>query len=131
MMGGRGARSGKSEKGNLYGSQYTTVFKSGNIKFVTKNDRQSETLMETMTDNRVYVTVGGNDLLQIIYFDKNNKRRKTIDMSHQHNGSTLHTHHGYLHNELDGPKGATNLTTQEKKMVERVKKMWYKYTNGK
>lgn len=126
-MGGRGASSGVSDKGNPYGSQYTTVLKSGNIKFVTKNSRQSETLMETMTDNRVYVTIGGDDLLQIIYFDKNNKRQKTIDMSHRHNDMELHTHHGYFHNENDGPKGATNLTTQEKKMVERVKKLWYNY----
>lgn len=36
-----------------------------------------------------------------------------------------HTHHGYLHNEKDSAKGAANLTTEEKQMVERVKKAWY------
>ena len=69
-MGGRGASSGISEKGNSYGSQYHTVLKSGNIKFVEANDRHSESLFETQTKGRVYATVGGNDLLKIIYYDR-------------------------------------------------------------
>ena len=126
-MGGRGASSGISEKNNKYGTQYTTVLKQGNIKFVTKNDRHSEPLLETMTKGRVYVTVGGNDILQITYYDKNNKRNKTIDLSHKHNGKQPHSHHGYLHNEFDGTKGATALTPQEFNMVDRVKRIWYAY----
>lgn len=128
-MGGRGASSGISDKGNPYGSQYTTILKSGNIKFVTKNSRESETLMETMTRGRVYVTVGGNELLSITYFDSGNKRSKSINLDHLHKGMQPHTHHGYLHNENDGKKGAANLTTQEKRMVERVYKLWYSYLN--
>lgn len=31
---------------------------------------------------------------------------------------------GYLHNENDSKKGFSNLTTQEKNMVERVLKIW-------
>ena len=75
-MGGRGASSGMSDYGNKYGSQYKTLLQSGNIKFVQKNSKTSETLMETMTKGRVYVTVGGNDLLQIVYFDNSMKRVK-------------------------------------------------------
>ncbi len=41
-----------------------------------------------------------------------------------------HTHHGYEHNENDGKKGAANLTTKEKKMVEKVKKIWYNYNTS-
>lgn len=48
-MGGRGASSGMSDHGNKYGSQYKALFQSGNIKFVQKNSRTAETLMETMT----------------------------------------------------------------------------------
>ena len=48
-MGGRGSSSGISDKGNHYGSQYRTVLKSGNIKFVEANDRHSESLFETQT----------------------------------------------------------------------------------
>lgn len=36
-----------------------------------------------------------------------------------------HTHHGYLHNENDGAKGAANLTPKEKRMVESVTDKWY------
>ena len=41
----------------------------GNIKFVSKNGRNSETLMETMTHGRVYAHVEGGDLKAIVYFD--------------------------------------------------------------
>lgn len=126
-MGGRGSSSGMSAKGNPYGSQYHTVLQSGNIKFVTKNERDSENLMETMTKGRVYVAVGGDQLLSVTYFDTQNKRAKVIDLSHPHKGQQPHVHHGYLHNEKDGPKGAANLTPKEKRMVERVRKLWYNH----
>lgn len=71
-FGGRGASSGISSKGNKYGSQYHTVFESGNMKFVENNKdiNEREALMETMTPGRIYVQVGGNDILRIITFDK-------------------------------------------------------------
>lgn len=123
-MGGRGARFGISEKGNKYGSQYHTLLKSGNIKFVEKNSRDSESLMETRTKGRVYVQVGGNDLISIKYFDKNNKRIKEINLDHSHNGIKPHTHHGYFHNENDSKRGASNPTKEEKAMIERVVRIW-------
>lgn len=126
-MGGRGSSSGMSAKGNPYGSQYHTILQSGNIKFVTKNERDSETLMETMATGRVYVNVGGDQILSVTYFDTKNKRTKVIDLSHPHKGQQPHVHHGYLHNENDGPKGAANLTPKEKRMVERVRKLWYNH----
>ena len=104
-----------------------TILQSGNIKFVTKNERDSETLMETMTTGRVYVNVGGDQLLSVTYFDTKNKRTKVIDLSHPHKGQQPHVHHGYLHNENDGPKGAADLTPKEKRMVERVRKLWYNH----
>lgn len=124
-MGGRGSSSGVSAAGRKYGSQYNTVLRSGNVLFVEKYERNSEALMETMTKGRVYVTVGGDDLISITYFDKENKRTKTINLDHLHKGMQPHTHHGYLHAENDGPKGGTRLTTEEKKMVDRVGKIWY------
>ena len=131
-MGGRGAASGMSvdkhgKPKNKYGSQYHKVLEIGNIKFVEKNNRDSETLLETRTRGRVYVTVGGKDLLQVVYCDAENKRSKTIDLDHPHRGMKYHTHHGYYHNEQDGPKGATNLTPKEKRMVAWIQKMWYDY----
>ncbi|MBR2836464.1 MAG: hypothetical protein IKE43_12255 [Coriobacteriales bacterium] len=124
-MGGRGSSSGMSKYGNPYGSQYHSLLTVGNIKFVEKNSKQSETLMETMTKGRVYVRVDeSGKLREIVYFDNNNKRVKQIDLAHLHDGINPHTHHGYEHNENDSAKGYSNLTTEEKKMVERVRNIW-------
>lgn len=91
-MGGRGASSGTSHYErkdgtvieNPYGSQYHSVMTSGNIKFVSKNSRRSEPLMETMTKGRVYAHVEGDDIKSIVYFDNENKRTKQIDLDHPH-----------------------------------------------
>lgn len=133
-MGGRGASSGMSEKGKPYGSQFHSVIDtngkpltSGNIKFIESNARDSESLFETRTKGRVYALVGGKDLLKIVYFDKENKHTKEINFGHKHANLDPHVHHGYFHNERDGSKGATKLNPEEKKMIERVKKIWYNY----
>ena len=132
-MGGRGASSGTSKYGNPYGSQYRAVMDGdkplvdGNIKFVRKNSRDSEPPMETMTDGRVYVQVGGDELVKVVYFDNENKRVKTIDLNHTHDGKAPHTHHGYEHNENDAIKGYANLTTEERAMVDRVVTIWEDY----
>lgn len=126
-MGGRGASSGVSDKGKKYGTEYKTLLSAGNIKFVRYNDSGSaKTPQETMTKGRVYVTVNSRDApVSVTYYDRNGKRTKTIDLTHFHASMKPHTHHGYEHNELDGIKGATNLTTEERRMVERVFKIWY------
>ena len=132
-MGGRGSSSGYSVNGRRYGTEFHTVYKSGNIKFVKYNDSTAaKTPMETMTMGRVYVTVtDDNQLKSITYYDKNGLRTKQIDLDKPHNGMQPHTHHGYNHNENDGPKGAANPTTEEKSMVDRVTKLWYNHLNGK
>lgn len=133
-MGGRGASSGISKKRNVYGSQFHAVkdsngkaLVSGNVKFIQSNSRDSESLMETMTKGRVYALTGGDDLIKIVYFDKENKHVKEINFGHKHAGLDPHVHHGYFHNENDGKKGATRLTKEEKKMVESVEKVWHAY----
>lgn len=129
-MGGRGASSGISNNGHIYGTDYKTIIKSGNIKFVRKNSNQSETIMETMTKGRIYVKVSDKGkLMSVTYFDKDNKRNKQIDLAHKHKKEIPHTHHGYIHNENDTEKGASKLTTKEKRMVDRVNKIWYNYNN--
>lgn len=129
-MGGRGSSSGISDKGKVYGTEYHTIFKSGNIKFVERNEGPATPPMETMTKGRVYVTVGEKGPKFITYYDNQNKRIKQIDLDRYHNGMRPHTHHGYEHNENDGKKGAARPTTEEKKMVDRVKKLWYSYNSG-
>lgn len=126
-MGGRGASSGLSSRGNEYGTQYKEYFTSGNVKFVSKIDRNSETLMETMTSGRVYAIIGGESVKEITYFDSKGKRVKSINLGHKHKGLDNHVHHGYLHNENDGLKGAARLTPKEIVMVDKVLKDWENY----
>ena len=86
--------------------------------------------METMTRGRVYVTIDSNhDPKFISYYDTTNKRFKQIDLDRPHKGVLPHTHHGYEHNENDSTKGYAYLTTEEKKMVEGIKKIWYDWYN--
>lgn len=127
-MGSRGASSGVADNGKPYGTEYRTVLKSGNIKFVKPTAGNTTAPMETMTKGRVYVTLDYKDEPKFItYYDTTNKRVKQIDLDpdRPHKGMTPHTHHGYNHNENDGPKGASNPTAEEMKMVERIKKIWY------
>ena len=125
-MGGRGASSGISVSGKPYWSEFRTLVKASNIKFVKAVDGAQKTPMETMTKGRVYVTLNKNDNIKAItYYDAASKRTKQIDLDRPHDKVSPHTHHGYIHNENDSAKGYANLTTEEKKMVERVKKIWY------
>lgn len=128
-MGGRGASSGFSfdkngKPMNKYGSQYHTVLESGNIKFVTKNTRESETLMETMTAGRVYVEVGGKDLLRIVFFDKDNKRNHVIERDKR--TDEWHVHNGYFHSEK-GVSRHEPLSDDDKRTLAEIKNLWYKY----
>ena len=125
-MGGRGASRGISKFGNPYGSQYHALLTVGNIKFVSKNVRQSEPLMETMTRGRVYAHVEGDDLKSIVYFDNDGRRSKQIDMDHAHLGVAPHAHDGYYHSEF-----RKNLTTEERAMVDRVVDSWEEYKRGR
>ena len=120
-MGGRGASSGLSDSGKKYGTEYTTLLQDGNVKFVRYNEGDAKTPQETMTKGRVYATVNSQDkVVAVTYYDRANKRVKQIDLTHPHEGKIPHTHHGYNHSE----NGTTRLTTEEKAMVERIKKLW-------
>lgn len=78
-MGGRGSSSGMSDK--PYGTEYETLYQSGNIKFVRYKNGAATTPAETMTNGRVYVTVNARDKIKsITYYDKHNKHFKQIDM---------------------------------------------------
>ena len=49
-MGGRGASSGISKAGKVYGTEYNTIYQVENIKFIVQNEKTSiKTPMETMT----------------------------------------------------------------------------------
>lgn len=126
-MGGRGASSGVSNKGKEYGTEYTTLLQSGNIKFVRYNDAGSaKSPMETMTKGRVYVTVNHkNELKSITLYDDDGKRIKQVDLrgtAHMINGEKVlpHSHVGYEHDE----KGTKKLTKKENALIAKVNKIW-------
>ena len=82
-MGGRGASSGISVDGKKYGTEFRSVYESGNIKFIKYNDSSAtKAPLETMTKGRVYATTSERDEVKYItYYDKNNLRFKQIDVS--------------------------------------------------
>lgn len=124
-MGGRGAASGFSDSGKRYGTEYSTLYQSGNIKFVKVKDGANTAPLETMTKGRIYVTVDkeSDRLKSITYYDQSNKRVKQIDLDHYHkiNGKPLkpHTQYGYYHNGK-----AVDLSTDEQRMVDNVTRIW-------
>lgn len=131
-MGGRGASSGFSTKGKKYGTEYRTVLQVGNVKFIKKNGSGSiNTPMETMSRNRVYVTLGQqNAPKSITFYDKDNKRYKQIDIvgrPHKIDGKyTLpHTHYGYLHAE----HGTTKVTPKDRRRIDRLVRYWYNHNS--
>lgn len=131
-MGGRGASSGLSDKGKPYGTEYETLHQSGNIKFVRYNDSTAaKTPMETMSKDRIYVTVNSkNEAHSITFYDKDNKRYKQIDIEgspHKIGESKVlpHTHQGYVHDE----DGTRHLTPKEKTLVDKVKRIWQNQKN--
>lgn len=80
---------------------------------------------ETMTKGRVYATVSNQYKLKpIVFFDKQNKRYKQVDVDHTHkiNGEWTqpHTHKGYEHNEM----GNRQLTDKEHSYVNELLKKW-------
>ena len=123
-MGGRGASSGMSEKGKPYGSEFRTLLKAGNVKFVKQNAAlNAKDPLETMTKGRIYATINDEGKINAIsYYDADGKRVKTINLLHSHEQfKGVHTHIGYYHDE----GGTRALTADEKKLVAFVKKVWY------
>ena len=98
---------------------------SGNVKFVTRNSRGSETVLETMTRGRAYGVLNSKgNIGSIVYLDNEHRRSKRIDLDRRHRGMIPHTQHGYMRDDLDGKKKASRLTPEEKKMVKRVLGLW-------
>ena len=126
-MGGRGASSGRSANGKPYGSEFSALLKVSNVKFVQYAGSTAKSPQETMTKGRVYVTLSSKGNPQVItYYDPDGKRKKSIDLTHAHDGISPHVHHGYNHSE----GGTTRLTDKERKMVDFVLKTWYNRNAG-
>ena len=140
-MGGRGASSGISRTGKVYGSEYHAILTNDgkplvvdNIKFIQSNDSKNNNKapMETMTKDRIYVYVNGkNQIKSITWHDNKNMRNKTIEVDHFHiiNGvkTKPHVHLGYEHAE----NGSRGLLPNEQKLLDKINNIWYNYQNQK
>ena len=124
FFGGRGAGSGISASGKIYGSQYKTLLEYENIKFVTNVEKNYESLMETMTKGRTYVQIGGKDILRIVQMDENNQRNRVIEFDKTN--KQWHVHQGYLHAE-NSENQHDPLSISDVRLLEKVKKIWHNH----
>ena len=114
FFGGRGASSGISEKGNAYGTQYKILLEYENY----------EALMETMTNGRTYVQIGGEEILRIVQMDENNRRNRVIEFDKKN--KQWHVHQGYLHSE-NSENQHDPLSISDVRLLEKVKKIWHNH----
>jgi hypothetical protein len=126
-MGGRGSSSGISDSGKQYGTEFDTLLRSGNIKFVSKKEGSATAPLETMKGaRRVYATIGSDgEVHTVSFYDGKGKRTKQIDVrgkAHYIDGNPVmpHTHKGYFHDE----KGTYKLTAKERRLIEYVLRKW-------
>lgn len=133
-MGGRGASSGIYGKNNekKYGSEYRSVLQVDNIKFLVRNQGRNSAPMETMTKDRIYAIIDGeNKIGSLSFYDDNGKRKIQIDIDkHEHfvddiSLGTRHAHIGYFHDE----NGSRVLTKEEEVLVQRALKIWEEHKN--
>ena len=122
-MGGRGAASGISHKGDVYGTEFTTLLQHDNIKFVRYNhSKLAKVPRETMSaeKDRVYVAVNRDDVLKTItFYGKDGRLRRQIDLEHaHHHGFSPHVHEGYDHSK------ARELKKGDKAYVQKVRRLW-------
>ena len=126
-MGGRGAASGESAEGLKYGTEFKSLLRVENIKFVQyQRSTAAKIPRETMSAgrNRVYVLVNNRgELKQITFYNKDGKLRRQIDFEHSgRHGFRPHVHEGYNHSKQDYP-----LTKGDIAYVEKVRRIWKTY----
>ena len=100
MCGGRGARSGVSNDGHKYGTEYSTLYEVDNIKFINYNlSSSSKNPFETQAKDRIYVVI--NDKID---------GKKGLP----------HVHIGYEH----GENGTREITEEEKEFIDKILEIW-------
>lgn len=95
-----------------------------NIKFVTNAGKNYEALMETMTNGRTYVQIGGEEILRIVQMDENNRRNRVIEFDKKN--KQWHVHQGYLHSE-NSENQHDPLSISDVRLLEKVKKIWHNH----
>ena len=144
-MGGRGASNGEyywKNKDHVYGDEYRNAanpdkldalnnrdkayLDNHRIKYVRQRDENESITapLETRTQGRIYATIDAKgEVKHISFYDRNNKRYKTIDVFDNHK------HLGYNHNEYAKRNGLGNhipLNIKERMMTNRIIDIWRK-----
>lgn len=83
------------------------------------------TARDTISSGGGYGYNHNNVIKFISFYDKENKRYKTIDLNgqpHYIDGKKEkeHTHFGYIHDE----QGTKSLSDKEKKLIDRITSVW-------
>jgi len=123
-MGGRGAASGVSAKGFEYGTEFRSLLKVDNIKFVAYLQSKAATIPEeTMSSgrNRVYVLVKNEKLKSITFYNSKGIVRRQIDLDHAHKGVVPHVH---TVNVKTWSREIVPLTKRDIAYIEKVRKIW-------
>lgn len=129
-LGGRGSASGISDKGRKYGTEYSTLLRSGNIKFIKYDLKKSATSpYETRPNNhRIYVTINNKNEPKYITMYKNDGRRLAqVDISgraHYQDGKKYETPHIHVGYEHQGSY-VRGLNFWEKGLLSKIRTIWY------
>ena len=131
-MGGRGASSGMSDRGNPYGSQWHDILLpngeplvAGNMKFIEGNPKPREEPLETMTRGRIYAEIGKKgDVVRLHFYGDDGRRTKRIDTD-SHDGIMPHVQEGYMEAEL-----TRALTAGERELLAEARRIWDAYRSG-
>jgi hypothetical protein len=122
-MGGRGAASGVSAKDFEYGTEFKTLLRVDNIKFVQYQQKKEARIPEeTMSSgrSRVYVIVNQQNVLKsITFYNKSGMLRRQIDLDRAHKGQIPHVHTGGVNSRKIVP-----LTKSDKAYIEKVRRIW-------
>ena len=133
-MGSNGAASGinpyrgRGGKPTRYGSEFSTVHQSGNIKLIRIANPAEEPRppLDTRSSGRVYGVLDKKDrLAYIVTYDHEGKRARQIDLLHMHQGMIPHVHTGYHHNPGE------HLAGQDQELIRRVTFAWEQFKKGR
>lgn len=124
-MGGRGAASGTSAKGFEYGTEFKSLLRVDNIKFVQYQLKNEARIPEeTMSSgrNRVYVIVNQQNVLKsITFYNKEGILRRQIDLDHAHDKQSPHVHAVKI---SANRREIVPLTKSDKAYIEKVRRIW-------
>jgi len=124
-MGGRGSSSGVSLAGKPYGSEYKTLLRVGNVKFLMHNHGPAAIPLETMSasKNRVYATVNSRgNIKYVTTYSEDGLAKIQYDLVYSNN-KLISIHY---HNWTGESRGVEHrqLSAKEYRWIEGIVNEW-------